>query len=240
MDSHHIFHLANAAGGDSGYNLYQIINLTVGMVVWAYLYALIAYRGFKYKFVQMPLVLACGNIVWEVFWGVIFQSNFEIWVMIGVIPAIFIDCLIFYGILKFNHRYISIPFYARNLKPLALFGILVYAVIWYTFKAQGLDSDGGGTSGNILNAIIVVFWCDQLFRIKDLKLMSLTVGWAKLVADFCIALFMMSVFPEKVFSYGITWIAVLFDVIYIWLYYQRRNGTGPFKNFQLPTTQPTS
>lgn len=187
----------------------------------------------------MPLVLACGNIVWEVLWSFVFQSHYEKWVMIGVVPAVLIDATIFYAILKYNHKHVSIPFYAKHLKSLAAFGIVVWLAVWWTFKMQGMDSDGGGTSGNILNAIIAVFWCDQLFRIKDLNLMSVKVGWLKLVADLCIALFMMSVFPDLKFSYTITWVAVLFDAIYIWLYYQRKNGTGPFKNSSLvqPQTQ---
>jgi hypothetical protein len=35
---------------------------------------------------------------------------------------------------------------------------------------------------------------------------------------------MMSVFPDKEFAWVITWISVLFDIIYIIVYYRRKSG----------------
>ena len=210
--------------GSGGYNLYQIITLTVGMVVWTYLYVYLAYRGLKTKFIQMPVIIACGNIVWEFLWGFIFQSKYEVGVMIGVGSAFLIDLTIFYAIWRYGATYIKEPFIAKNLKWLSLFGIAIWVVIWWSFKVQGMDTDGGGTSGNILNAVIALLWVYQLFTIQDLKLMSVRLGWAKLLADIPIALFMMSVFPDKPFAYLITWISVLFDIIYLAVFYQRKNG----------------
>ncbi len=232
MDSHLISHLSNVASGEGGYNLYQIITLTSGMLIWTYLYVYLAWRGMKIKFIQMPVILACGNVVWEFLWGFVFQSQYKFWVMVGVGSAFFIDCTIFYGIMKYTAGYIKIPFYSKNLKWLCLIGIGLWVVVWWSFRAQGMDTDGGGTSGNLLNALIALFWIDQVFRIKDINLMSVRLGWVKVLADIPIALFMMSVFPDKYFAYLITWISVLFDIVYIWLYYQRKNGTGPFKNYQ--------
>lgn len=224
MNSHLIFHAFQILHGAGGYNLYQIITLTAGMVIWTYLYVYLAYRGFKTKFVQMPAILACGNIVWEFLWGFIFQSKYEVGVMIGVGSAFLIDLSIFYAIWRYGAAHIKEPFLSKNLRILTIFGVLIWGIIWWSFKMQGMDTDGGGTSGNILNAVIAVFWVYQLFIIPDLKLMSSRLGWAKLLADIPIALFMMSVFPHKQFAFLITWISVLFDIIYLVVYYQRKNG----------------
>ncbi len=224
MDAHLISHAHNMLSFGQGYNLYQIITLTLGMLIWTYLYVYVAYRGLKTKFVQMPLVLACGNIVWEFLWGFIFQSQYEVGVMIGVGSAFLIDLTIFYAIWRYGAAHCKEPFYAKNLKWLSIFGIALWVIVWWSFKAQGLDSDGGGTSGNILNALIALFWVNQVITIKDFNLMSVRMGWVKLLADVFIALFMMSVFPDKYFSYLITWISVLFDAIYIYTYYRRKAG----------------
>jgi hypothetical protein len=234
-----IGHLIQQAGtlGHSfdQYNTYQIITLTVGMLVWTYLYLYLAYRGLKTKFVQMPLLLACGNIAWEFLWGFVFQSQYQLGVLIGMGSAFLIDCTIFYGILRYMKPYTKVKFYANNLKPLAAFGVVLWLITWYTFKQSGMDTDAGGASGNLLNALIAVFWVNQVFTIKDINLLSVRLGWAKLLADIPIALFMMSVFPEQIFAYSITWISVLFDVVYIYLYYERKKGTGIFKNYQIAT-----
>jgi len=224
MDSHLISHFSSIASGAGGYNLYQIITLTAGMLIWTALYVTLAVRGLKTKFVQMPVILACGNIVWEFLWGFVFQSKYEVGVMIGVGTAFLIDLTIFYGIWRYGAEHIKAPFLSKNLRWLSLFGVALWLVVWWTFKAQGLDSDGGGTSGNILNALIALLWVFQLFYIDDLKKMSVTLGWLKLLADIPIALFMMSVFPDKYFSYTITWISVLFDIVYIAVYYERKRG----------------
>jgi len=224
MHSHLFSHGHDALFGDGGYTLYQIVTLTLSMVIWTYLYIYVAYRGIKTKFVQMPLILACGNIVWEFLWAFVFRSQYETGVIIGMGSAFLIDVTIFYGIMRYGGKYIHQAFYGKNRFWLAALGIALWTVVWWSFKAQGLDSDGGGTSGNILNALIAIFWVNQVLLIKDINLMSSRMGWVKLVADIFVALFMMSVFPEKYFSYLITWIAVLFDGIYLWVYYQRKKG----------------
>ncbi len=236
MLAHLIHHVSSLAGNSNGYNTYQIINLTAGMVIWTYLYVYLAYRGIKTKFVQMPLILACGNISWEFLWGFIFQSQYQTGVLIGMGSAFLIDLTIFYGILRYNAVHISIPFYAKNLKWLSAFGIALWLSVWWSFKTGGMDTDGGGMSGNILNAVIAIFWVDQLFRVKDISLMSVRMGWVKLLADVPIALFMMSVFPDKPLSYVITWISVLFDIIYIVLYYRRQNNEAPFGDASIAQT----
>ena len=222
MDSHLISHFSSIASGMGGYNLYQIITLTSGMLIWTALYVTLAYRGLKTKFVQMPALLACGNIDWEFLWGFVFQSKYEVWVMIGVGSAFLIDLIIFYGIWRYGARYAQPQSLAKDLRWLSVAGVGIWLVVWWTFKAQGLDSDGGGTSGNILNALIALLWVYQLFYIQDLKKMSVALGWLKLLADVPIALFMMSVFPDKPFSYMITWISVLFDIVYIIVYYEKK------------------
>ena len=230
MHAHLIPHFFQSFSNSQGYSVYEIIMLTAGMVIWTYLYVYLAYRGLRTKFVQMPLILACGNIVWEFLWGFIFQSEYQTGVLIGMGTAFFIDLTIFYGILRYNSKHIQVRFYADNLKWLSAFGISLWLIVWWSFKVSGMDTDAGGASGNLLNALIALFWINQIFTIKDLKLLSVRLGWVKLFADIPIALFMMSQFPEMKFAYLITWISVLFDIIYIWLYYQRKNARGPFKN----------
>jgi hypothetical protein len=197
------------------------------MVVWAILYFIIAYRGIKYQYVQMPLILACGNIVWEFLWGFVFQSQYQTGVLIGMGSAFVIDLTIFYGIMRYMKPKMTIPFYRNNLYWLAALGIAVWTFVWWTFKTEGIDTDGGGISGNTLNAIIVVFWLGQLIQINGIGLFSVTVGWLKFIADIAVALFMMSVFPKDYYGYTITWISVFFDALYILVFYLKKTNRWP-------------
>lgn len=181
----------------------------------------------------MPLILACGNIVWEFLWGFVFQSEFQTGVLIGMGAAFLIDLTIFYGILKYMKIHISVKFYANNLGLLALLGLTLFVITWWTFKTSGMDTDAGGASGNLLNALIAIFWVNQVFTIKDINLLSIRLGWVKLIADIPIAFFMLSVFPENYFAYSITFISVFFDATYIYLFYQRKAKKGIFKNYKL-------
>lgn len=180
---------------------------------------------------QMPIILACGNLVWEFMWGFVFQNQHETGVMISYGAALLIDLTIFIGIIKFMPGHITNKYVAKRIFLLCLFGVAVWSSIWYTFKLQGLDTDAGGNSGNILNAVIALAWCGNLFTIKDLNLLSLRLGWAKLLADIPIALFTLSVFPDNPFTITICFISVLLDALYIKLYYSRKNKTGPFHGF---------
>lgn len=233
MKSHLFSQFSELLSNGQGYNSYQTILLVIGMVVWTYLYVYLAYRGIKTKFVQIPLILACGNIVWEFLWGFVFQSEFQTGVLIGMGAAFLIDLTIFYGILKYMKIHISVKFYANNLGLLALLGLTLFVITWWTFKTSGMDTDAGGASGNLLNALIAIFWVNQVFTIKDINLLSIRLGWVKLIADIPIAFFMLSVFPENYFAYSITFISVFFDAIYIYLFYQRKAKKGIFKNYKL-------
>lgn len=233
MDSQLIHHFSSHFDGGSNFTMYQLINLLLGLVLWTYLYLYLVYRGYKNKFMQMPIILACGNLVWEFMWGFIFQNQHETGVMISYGAAFLIDLTIFIGILRFMPGHITNKYVAKRIFFLCLLGVTVFSFLWYTFKIQGLDTDAGGNSGNILNALIALAWCANLFTIKNFDLLSLRLGWVKLLADIPIALFTLSVFPDFAFTITICFVSVLLDILYIYLYYSRKNGTGPFHNFDV-------
>ena len=243
MHGHLLPHLNVASAG--GYNTYQTIMLILGMVIWAALYAMIAYRGLKTHFVQMPLVMACGNIVWEFLWGFIFQTDgHQTGVLIGMGSAFLIDLTIFYSIWRYGPKYLkedlNLPFLAHNVRWVSILGIAIWAIILVTFQIQGLDNPGGGTSGNVLNTLIAFFWMSQLMHIKDIKKLSVTIGWLKLLADIPVALFLMSVFPDKYFTWSITWISVFVDILFIGVYYGRLKGWIKIDHYFTYVTPPVS
>jgi hypothetical protein len=177
----------------------------------------------------MPLVLACGNIVWELLWGFVFQSNYQFGVMASMGTACIIDLTICYGILKFNAKYFTVEYYAKNIRWLMAFGIGLWVLIWWSFKAAGMDTDAGAASGNILNILIALLWVNMVFTIKDFSKLSSRLGWLKLIGDIPLTLFVMVRFPDNPFVLVSGWMSVLFDALYLIAFYLRRNGRGPFK-----------
>lgn len=123
VDSNHYWLLATAMG--SG-------------LFWLLAYLFIIYRGFKDMSYGMPIVAFCGNIAWELIYGLGLEPVCPLtWsscpataIQIRNFVWLLFDLIILYTILKFGRRYFS-GFLQKYFPIVVLGGILVAGLVIY-------------------------------------------------------------------------------------------------------------
>ncbi|MEM7035688.1 MAG: hypothetical protein AAF570_01840, partial [Bacteroidota bacterium] len=123
------------------YELWAIILTMAGGLAWIVMYGLIVKKILKEKYVEMPIVAACGNFAWEFLWGFpfaymvtlgqIFVWSYRIWFIL--------DLFIFYHVIMEGAKQIDIPELKKYWKYIGVAVMLGWAAVIYTFVIVGKD-----------------------------------------------------------------------------------------------------
>lgn len=243
LDSNHFWLLVTALG--SG-------------VFWLLAYILIIYRGLKDKSYGMPVVALCGNLAWELIFGLgietgcpatwsscpatIIQIRNFIWLLF--------DFVILYTVLKFGRQYFS-GWLNRYFVIIVIGGIAVAALLIYSIVQEfwvqnqwGVVVNGqspdflplriqGGSyyTGFGLNAIMSVLFVFMIMRRGNVEGQSVYIAVNKWLGSLAAFGFMVA---DGVFSpvVNILYAVVFaFDVFYIWQVYAqcRKEGIDPWR-----------
>lgn len=122
-------------------------------VFWLIAYILIIYRGFKDKSYGMPVVALCGNLAWEIIFGLGLETGCPAtWASCpaGLIQArnfiwMLFDLVILYTVLKFGRHLFTHPIVRKNFTWIVLGGV---AVAFF-----------------VINAIIPEFWVQNAWGV---------------------------------------------------------------------------
>lgn len=180
------------------YTLPELLWNGIGCSFWLITYIAIARHSYKTKFVEMPFVIAAGNIAWEFVWGFCFHPDTGRFYVLGYQASFFLDVFIFALVLKYGSKQIEIPIFKNNFKIMMVGLILLWLPLNYFFVAQGFDTPIGANSGYILNLMISMLYPILYFR-SDPSKFSRLVSWSRFLGTGCITVSMFLIYPENHF-----------------------------------------
>ena len=227
-------------------------------VFWLVAYILIIYRGFKDRSYGMPVVALCGNLAWELIFGLgiesgcaaswsscphaIIQGRNFIWMVF--------DLVILYTILKFGRRYFT-GFLNKYFTPIVLGGtVFAFLLIWATVQEfyipnrWGVVVDGqtpaylpltlqGGSyyTGFVLNIIMSILFVFMIYRRDNVDGQSVYIALSKWLGSVAAFGFMLAddIGSRVVF---VLYAAIfVFDLFYTWQVYRkcREQGINPWR-----------
>lgn len=178
------------ASGDLPLNV--VIPAVLGNILWITLYIVLIINGRKNRFVELPIFIITGDLVWEALYGFVFpldpvlnpiiQWGIRIWCLI--------DCVVFALALKYANNEITTPLIVKYITPicLALFvfwGVFVYAIadagIGGTVIIDNADLVREAVSAYLLNIVISVIYLYQYLRLYNQRVFLPSVAWLKML-----------------------------------------------------------
>ena len=218
------------------YELWAIILTIAGGVCWIILYSLLVRRIIREKYVEMPIIAACGNFAWEFLWGFPFAHmvtlgqafvwGYRIW--------FFLDIFIFYHVLKHGHLQIDVPEFKKIWKYLGVLVMLGWAGLIYTFVIDGRDHLWGAPSAFSLAVCISALFIILFIRQRHKRRFSKTLAWLKLLGTGCYSISYLSFQPDATFIRALCILIFVLDAIYLVLLY--RNKVHPPADEPIPAT----
>lgn len=200
------------------YTVTEHVLFAAGCLLWIVVYLFTLRGAYKLKFIDIPLAIVCGNIVWEFLWSFVFYTDMGALYQWGYRVWFFMDCLIVYNLYRYGHKQLSIPLFKNNSHWLITLGIVAWSPVLYYYIAIYDEpvSHMGAYSGYILNVIISILYIPLFLKFNDRRLFSYPSAWCKAVGNLLISLFCFSHFTDG-FLLSLCVLCTVFDVIYLYL-----------------------
>lgn len=208
----------------SEYELWAIIVTMAGGLFWIVMYALIVRKIILEKYVEMPIVAACGNFAWEFLWGFVFADmvtlgtlfvwSYRIW--------FFLDIFIFYNVLKHGGKQIAIPELRKHWPVLGILVSVAFGALIYTFVVTGKDHLWGAPSAYMLNVCISGLFITLFLRQRAVRVFSKTMAWCKMIGSLSYSIAYLSFQPDEPFLRVICAVIFVLDVTYLVLLYTNK------------------
>lgn len=180
------------------YTVAQLIWNGVGCCFWLFTYIALIKNIIKKKFVEMPFLIAVGNISWEFIWGFFFHPTTGRLFALSYQGGFLLDVFIFYNVFRYGYKQTNIPEIQKYFKLILIFLLLFWIPLNYFFVVQGFDTPIGANSGYILNLIISCLYPFLLLRNNPADF-SQTVAWCKFIGTGCITVSVFLIYPRNYF-----------------------------------------
>lgn len=205
------------------YRAWELPFFFVGCGIWAIAYFVIIRNALRYQFVEMPAIAGAANIAWEFVWSFLLATNmgkfaeytYKVWFLT--------DIAIFLTLWTWGEKQGWAPPMRRHFRALLVVSIVFLGIYFRAYHTAGrVDHDIGSVTAYADNVIISVTYLFQLARLKDVRGMSPTVSWMKMVGTGLNTIFMILVFPSDPLVYGMGITLWTLDMFYIFWLRQRR------------------
>ena len=201
------------------YGPLDLFFFAICFVCWVLAYLEIIYNVKKYKFVDMPIISATANIVWEFLWAFVFIINVGPAGVWGVRIWFFLDVIINGSLLLYGKKQMIIPEFKKYSILIFLFLIVSWSGILYSFVYMKLDNGMGAVTAMITNVLMSVLYILMVFRKPDIWRISVRTAWYKFLGTGSITAisFHLVTFRSNYFLLCLGIIAAVLDIYYIYL-----------------------
>lgn len=206
--------------GDQAFSASQLAFNGLGCAIWVVAYGALAYAIYKKKFVEMPVIAAGANIVWELIWSFWFcpTTGRTFWLM--YLAAFVIDIFICVAALRYGARQFKGAWWRQRVKPLFVVNLLVWAVIIAVWELSSLHDPIGANSGYLLNLLLSVLSLVMFLRLGTPHLFSKVIGISRAVGTALISVSIASIYPESSVLIAATILCFLVDATYVTLLFR--------------------
>ncbi len=206
------------------YSTTEIFFYWTGFFLWAVAYVIMMFRIPKEKFVDMPFIVASGNIAWEFLWATVLSKYLDMGPLLVWLYRVgfLFDVWIFYNVYKYGAKQLAYKSLVPNFGWL-LTGITVaWLFIFYFYTTLGNDTPLGMYSAMQLNLVISPLCVSMLLRLDTTKGFLLSVGWLKMLGTLFVTIFSFIHFPQNHYIHIVGILIAVFDNWYIALWYRIR------------------
>ena len=207
------------------YTTPEIVLYWTGFFLWAYAYVIMMVRIPREKFVDMPFIVASGNIAWEFLWATFLSPRIDMgWLLVWLYRFGFLfDCYIFYNVYKYGWKQLGLPQLVKNFGWLLTGITLSWLCMFYFYTTGGNDNPLGTFSAMQLNLVISPLCWTMILRMNTTKGFLISVGWLKMVGTVMVTAFTFLRFPDNNYIHTVGILIAVFDNAYIWAWYRIRN-----------------
>ncbi len=219
MHSLHIF-------SPNGLPLNVVLPALIGNIAWIAVYIILIFHARKNQFIEIPIFIITGDLVWEGLYGFVFPYDPTLNPIIqwGVRIWFLIDCVNMYFAVKYAKNEISTPLILQYIKPITLALMIFWGVFVWVIADAGMGETAMTTnddlireamSAYLLNIVISIIYLYQYLRLYNQRVFLPSVAWLKMLgtAFTTVAVFFNAPFNLFLFTMGV--LVFVGDIAYL-------------------------
>jgi hypothetical protein len=204
------------------YSPLELIIFAVGCAMWVVVYFLYAKHIYRHSMIGMPVFAAASNFGWEFVWsflrpytdmGILFLWGYRLW--------FFFDLYIFYGVLRYGAAQVSIPAIKQYFKPILILTAVCWAILYWFFKVEGLDTPIGANSAYVAQVLISILSLLLILRHRRFVWSSAPIAWLRSLGTGMISIFMFLHYPNNYFLLFLCVVSAVADGVYLYVFHRR-------------------
>src|SRR6185436_16658249 len=110
------------------YTPFELFLFIGGCFLWCVVYVIYIINGKKYKFIEMPVFAAAGNIGWEFTWAWLHRTDMGLLLVWCYRIWFILDIFIFADVLRYGHKQVATPAIQRWWTPLLVTSAVGWAI----------------------------------------------------------------------------------------------------------------
>lgn len=225
---HWLYKLAEYFFNLRKYHPPELILFLAGFILWIFAYYYIIKDIRKYKFCEMPMLVASGNIAWEFIWSFLFFGDLGPFFSWGARIWFTMDIFINYSCLKYGLKDVSTPVLRRQYRFWYVFSLIGWFCIVYFMGWIDRDSHRLGIQAALLiNVVMSSLYIYQVINYPGFrgKGFNRKVAWFKMFGTGSIVVGSILVWWDKqnqlFMTLGI--LSFLLDAVYVYLFIFYKN-----------------
>lgn len=186
-----------------------------GFLVWTPAYVVIVIRAVRTKRLEIPVVAATSNVVWEFMWGFIWQQNMGSGLQFIYRGACVLDVFILLAVFRFGASDSPYLIYRKYFNYVVVALLVGWGYFYWGLRRSHYDLPLGSVSAyldNILMSGLYIWFVMTRSNPRDL---SFTVAWSKGLGTGMVTVFIFMEYPGNTFVKSLAVMVGVFDLIYI-------------------------
>jgi hypothetical protein len=206
------------------YTPFEMFLFAGGCFLWVVVYVIYIINGKKYKFIEMPVFAASGNIGWEFTWSWLHRTDMGLLLVWTYRAWFFLDVFIFSDVLRHGRKQVTTPAIQAYFVPIFVAAAVFWAVAVHFFVQAGYDTTIGANSAYIAQMGISILYVILLLRQTSLVGWSWAVAWLKMIGTGMNTVFMCihPAYADNHFLHFLAVTATTIDCAYIVIFWQMR------------------
>jgi hypothetical protein len=194
-----------------------------GCLMWVVAYAILIRNAFKFKYIEMAAVAGCSNIAWEFIWSWAFRTDMGLFLVWTYRAWFFLDIFIFWQMLKWGGKQVTQPAFKRHFKAASVLITLGFALLYYFYAKQGMDTLIGANSAYLCQLVISSTCLLLLLGSPSLAGFSLPIAWLRSLGTGMNTVMMILHYRGNHFLHLMGILSFIMDAVYIYNFYRMRN-----------------
>jgi len=186
-----------------------------GFLAWAPAYVAVVLIAFRERRLEIPMLAATSNVVWEFMWGFVFDQDMGPGLQFIYRGACILDLFILVNVFRYGGLQTQAPLLKRHHVTLVSVMLIGWGWFFWALRDSGYDLPLGSVSAYLDNLLMSGLYLWLLLTRPDPRELSIVVAISKGIGTGMVTVFVFMRYPDHAFVQMLAIMVAVLDLTYM-------------------------